>query len=97
MVCMKVLDPTAPPPELDADLGPDAGALAGRIVGLRYDRTWRSFQWVIDEWTTTLRDAGSDVRAWCAGNRIGEEGERTRAQLERFVDEVDIAVVGLGN
>jgi hypothetical protein len=52
---------------------------------------------VIDEWTTTLEAAGAEVRSWCAGNRIGEEGERTRAELERFVDEVDIAVVGLGN
>jgi hypothetical protein len=43
MVRMKVLDPTAPPPEIGADPGPDAGTLAGRLVGLRYDRTWRSF------------------------------------------------------
>jgi hypothetical protein len=97
MVRMKVLDPTAPPPEIAADPGPDAGALAGRLVGLRFDRTWRSFEWVIDEWTTTLEAAGAEVRPWCAGNRIGEEGERTRGELERFVDEVDVAVVGLGN
>ena len=97
MVRMKVLDPTAPPPDIGADPGPDAGTLAGRLVGLRYDRTWRSFEWVIDEWTTMLGGAGADVRPWCAGNRIGEEGERTRVQLKRFVDEVDVAVVGLGN
>ena len=52
---------------------------------------------MIDEWTELLGDAGAEVRPWCAGNRVGEEGERTRAQLEGFVDEVDIAVVGLGN
>jgi hypothetical protein len=97
MTRMKVLDPTAPPPEIAADRGPDAGELAGRLVGLRYDRTWRSFEWVIDEWTTQLGEAGADVRPWCAGNRVGEEGERTRAGLERFVDEVDVAIVGLGN
>ena len=97
MVRMRVLDPTAPPPELGADPGPDAGTLNGRIVGLRYDRTWRSFEWVLDEWTTMLGGAGADVRTWCAGSRVGEEGERTRAQLDRFVEDVDIAVVGLGN
>ena len=97
MVRMKVLDPTAPPPEIGADPGPDAGALAGRLVGVRYDRTWRSFEWVIDEWTPRLRDAGADVRRWCAGNRIGDEGERTSAELESFATDVDIAVVGLGN
>jgi hypothetical protein len=97
MTRMKVLDPTAPPPEIAADPGPDAGELAGRLVGLRYDRTWRSFEWVIDQWTAQLREAGADVRPWCAGNRVGEEGERTRAELELFVDNVDVAVVGLGN
>jgi hypothetical protein len=97
MVRMNVLDPTAPPPEVGADPGPDVGSLAGRLVGLRYDRTWRSFEWVIDEWTPMLSDAGAGVRRWCAGNRIGEEGERTRVELERFVHQVDVAVVGLGN
>jgi hypothetical protein len=52
---------------------------------------------LIDEWATELGGAGADVRPWCAGIRVGEEGERTRAQLERFVDEVHVAVVGLGN
>ena len=97
MVRMKVLDPTAPPPEVGADPGPDAGALVGRLVGLRYDRTWRSFEWVTDEWAKSLRDAGAEVRVWCAGNRIGEDGERTRRELEEFADSVDLAVVGLGN
>ena len=92
-----VLDPTAAPPEVDADPGPDAGSLAGRTVGIRFDRAWKSFEWVIEEWTPRLRGAGAEVRTWCAGNRIGEEGERTRAELESFATDVDIAVVGLGN
>ena len=92
-----VLDPTAPPPADELGPGPDAGELSGKVVGLRHDVTWRSFEWVIDEWTELLGGAGAEMRPWCAGNRVGEEGERTSAQLERFVDEVDIAVVGLGN
>jgi len=97
MTRILVLDPTAAPPEVDADPGPDAGSLAGRTVGIRYDTAWKSFEWVIDEWTPRLRDAGADLRRWCAGNRIGDEGERTRAELESFATDVDIAVVGLGN
>jgi len=92
-----VLDPTAAPPEVDADPGPDAGSVAGRIVGIRHDTAWKSFEWVIDEWIARLQDAGADVRRWCAGNRIGDEGERTRTELESFATDVDIAVVGLGN
>jgi hypothetical protein len=92
-----VLDPTAPPPQDEAGPGPDAGELAGRIVGFRSDRTWRSFEWVIDEWAHRLRDRGAEVVTWVAGNRIGEEGEATAKQLDEFAEHVDVAVVGLGN
>lgn len=92
-----VLDPTAPPPSDEWGPGPDAGDLSGKTVGIRFDRTWRSFEWVIDEWTPRLEAAGATVRLWCAGNRIGEEGVRTARQLDEWADAVDVAVVGLGN
>jgi hypothetical protein len=92
-----VLDPTAAPPEVDPDPGPDAGSLAGRVVGVRSDRTWPSFEWVLDEWTRELRAAGAQVRPWRAGNRIGDEGIRTFAELDDFATDVDIALIGLGN
>ena len=92
-----VLDPTAPPPEVSMDPGPDAGSLAGKVVGIRFDKTWRSFFHVKDEWRARLEAAGATVREWEAHSRVGDEGERTRAELERFADEVDIALVGLGN
>lgn len=92
-----ILDPTAAPPEVDADPGPDAGALAGRTVGIRYDTAWRSFEWALDEWKRELEAAGVQVHLWCAGNRVGEDGERTFAELDEFAETVDVAVVGLGN
>ncbi len=92
-----VLDPTAAPPEVTPEPGPEAGSLRGRLVGIRYDDAWKSFEWVIDEWQQRLRDTGAEVRTWCAGNRIGEEGDQTFAELETFATDVDIAIVGLGN
>jgi len=92
-----VLDPTAPPPDDELGPGPDAGELAGRIVGFRHDLTWRSFEWVIDEWADRLREAGADIVVWTAGNRVGEQGEQTARRLEEFANAVDVAVVGLGN
>ena len=92
-----VLDPTAPPPEDDHGPGPDVDALAGKVVGIRFDRAWRSFDWVVDEWSRSFTAEGARVRLWCAGNRIGDEGEATRAALDAFADAVDLAVVGLGN
>ncbi|MCH2170587.1 hypothetical protein MK489_07365 [Myxococcota bacterium] len=92
-----VLDPTAPPPEVSTDRGPDAGSLAGRRIGIRYDQTWQSFLQVIDEWKPSLEAAGAEVVTWNAGNRIGEQGETTRQELDAFAEDVDLAIVGLGN
>jgi hypothetical protein len=94
---VRVLDPTAPAPAVDANPGPAAGALAGRTVGIRFDQVWRSFLWVKEEWTERLATAGANLRPWNAGSRIGEGGERTRQQLREFVGAVDVAIVGLGN
>jgi len=94
---IRVLDPTAPPPDVDPQPGPDAGTLAGRRVGLRHDSAWRSWLWVLDEWEPRLRDAGAEVVRWSAGNRIGDEGDETFAALDRFAADVDVALVGLGN
>ena len=50
-----------------------------------------------DEWEQRLIDEGAVVKRWISGNRIGDEGERTRDELTAFVDTLDLAVVGLGN
>lgn len=92
-----VLDPTAAPPDVEADPGPPAGPLAGRTVGLRFDQTWRSFLQVLEEWEPRLEAAGANLRRWNAPGRVGEDGEQTRRELEAFVDDVDVAIVGLGN
>lgn len=92
-----MLDPTAAPPEVDPDPGPDAGALRGRVVGLRLDTAWKSYEWVLDEWAPRLEAAGARVLRWIAGNRVGETGDQTARELERFAADVDMGIVGLGN
>jgi hypothetical protein len=94
---VKVLDPTAVPPEVDLDPGPDAGSLSGKSVGLRRDTAWRSYEWVLDEWEPRFVAAGARVLRWVAGNRIGDEGDQTEQGLQRFAADVDIGIVGLGN
>ena len=97
MTRITILDPTAPAPDTDADPGPSPGTLAGCNVGIRSDRTWRSFEWVADEWEEALRREGAHVGRWVSGNRIGDEGERTRTELDEFVAAHDLVVTGLGN
>ena len=94
---VRVLDPTAAPPAVDPQPGPDAGALAGKRVGVRYANAWRSWLWVLDEWTPRFVAAGADVVRFEAGNRIGDQGDATFAALDRFAGDVDVALVGLGN
>jgi hypothetical protein len=92
-----ILDPTAPAPDMDADPGPPVRDLNALAVGIRSDRTWRSFEWVADEWEQLLRDQGARVHRWVSGNRVGDEGERTRIELDQFVNASALAITGLGN
>ena len=94
---IRILDPTAGAPDAAIVDEPLAGSIAGKIVGIRLDRAWRSFEWVADEWRRELEMRGASVKLWVAGSRVGEEGERTRAELDAFAGAVDVAVVGLAN
>jgi hypothetical protein len=96
---IRILDPTAAPPALDADPGPAlaSDALGASRFGIRYDLTWRSFAWVRDEWAAALRGDGAQVETFCAGDRAGEAGQQTERELASFVQAQDVAIVGLGN
>src|SRR2546429_462958 len=95
MARITILDPTASAPDIDADPGPSPRTLSGCTVGIRSDRTWRSFEWVADEWEKALAHEGAEVHRWTSGNRIGDEGERTRAQLAAFVEANDLVITWL--
>ncbi|MBV8949506.1 MAG: hypothetical protein JOZ99_01415 [Actinobacteria bacterium] len=71
--------------------------LAGANVGLRLDRSWRSYFVVIDEWKQRLAAEGANVHVLYTGERVGSEGETTRSDLDEWSRLVDCAVVGLGN
>jgi len=94
---IRILDPTAAPPDAAPVDEPLAGRIRGKTVGIRLDRAWRSFEWVADEWRRAFEAHGATVKLWVAGGRVGEEGERTRGELDGFARSVDVAVVGLAN
>ena len=94
---IRILDPTAAAPDAASVDEPLAGSVAGKTVGIRLDRAWRSFEWVADEWRAVFEALGASVKLWVAGGRVGEEGEQTRAELAAFGSAVDVAVVGLAN
>lgn len=99
MARISILDPTAPAPDANPDPGPafDATRLAQSRFGIRYDQTWRSFDWVRDEWQTLLAAEGATVTQWCAGDRTGEAAAATLIDLNHFIAEQEVVVSGLGN
>jgi len=92
-----ILDPTAPPPNVDADPGPPLSATDTTRFGIRYDLTWRSFDWVRDEWATMLVEDGAAVSDWCAGDRTGEAADATLGELRDYVGDREVLISGLGN
>ena len=93
-----VLDPTTARADDITSPGPDAGPLAGKVIGIRVDQMWRSWDWISELWAEEFKKAGAaDVKFWRSCGRSGEEGERMAAGLKAFLSEIDIAVVGLAN
>ena len=99
MARITILDPTAPPPDVDPDPGPALDAARGTrsAFGFRYDLTWRSFDWVRDEWARMLVEEGAQVTQYCAGDRTGASAEATLSGLRDFVADREAVISGLGN
>ncbi len=95
---MEILDPRS---LLDDDTSSATfsldAPLAAKVVGLRLDRSWRSYEIVLEVWEEMFRQANAIPRVLVTGERVGDEGEHTRADLEEWSKLVDCAVVGLGN
>jgi len=93
-----ILDPRVIPPRDDETATYNVGGpIAGKTVGLRLDHAWRSYIAIVDEWEDMLEaDGATPVLLW-VGERVGDEGEKTRADLEEWSRLIDIGVVGLGN
>jgi len=93
-----ILDPRVIPPRdpetatFDVD-----GPIAGKTVGLRLDHAWRSYIAIVDEWEDMLEADGAIPKLLWVGERVGAEGEKTRADLDEWSRLIDIGVVGLGN
>jgi hypothetical protein len=93
-----VLDPTATGRAGDSDPGPDPGPLRGKTVLFRTDVLWRSWDWMVDEWSIRLKEAGVTVLTWsrCQGIQ-GEEGRRVQAEYEGLISSADALISGLAN
>ncbi|HVM65843.1 MAG TPA: hypothetical protein VMU14_13345 [Acidimicrobiales bacterium] len=95
---VQVLVPTPPPEDEATSLTYALGApVRGARVGLRLDTAWRSYEFVVDEWSRRLAEDGAEVVTLVTGERAGPHADQTRTDLDDWSRLVDCAVVGLGN
>src|SRR5262245_26867935 len=94
---IRILDPTSVGPQNLAPLAPGVASLAGKVLGLRVDHTWRSFthfaEYLKDE--AIRRWRVRDVVMLDPGERYGTT-EEERRKVAGFVRDIEMAIVGLG-
>lgn len=93
-----ILDPrVVPPRDPETTTFSVDGSIAGKVVGLRLDTAWRSYIAIVEVWEELLTADGAIPKVLWAGERVGDEGVQTRADLEEWSRLIDVGVVGLGN
>jgi hypothetical protein len=73
------------------------GKLAGKIIGIRIDESWQSWNWISEDWARRMETSGAEIKFWRASKRVGERGLEVQRQLEEFISSVDFAIIGLCN
>jgi hypothetical protein len=97
MRTIDILSPTALGPSEAHPLAPRLTTLRDRVLGIRVDRAWVSFERFADELRTLARATLGvrDVVVFDPEARIGSPAAES-AKVVAFARQVDAAVVGLG-
>jgi Fe-S cluster biogenesis protein NfuA len=72
------------------------GPLDGLRVGLRHEGSWRSWMLIVDDWERFLLRDGAKPVVLQTGERIGELGSTTAADVAAWTDVIDCGISGLG-
>jgi len=97
MSAIDILSPVALGPSERKPLASRVPALAGKVLGIRIDRAWRSWWQAADEIALLARSelGVRDVVVFDPESRIGRPEDES-AKVLQFARTVDAAVVGLG-
>jgi len=92
-----VLDPSVLGPAERIALPARVSGSRGRVLGIRVDRAWPSFQRVANRFAALARERLQvrDVKIFDPDIRIGTT-EEERRKIAGFVRDIDMAIVGLG-
>jgi hypothetical protein len=72
------------------------GPLAGLRVGIRTEGQWRSWLIIAREWSRFLQRDVAHPEVLKTGERVGNEGIKTRRSVQQWVETIDCGIVGLG-
>jgi hypothetical protein len=90
-----ILDPRAGKAiDLGGD-GPDLGPLRGKVIGLKTDEFWFSWDWVAEEWAAMLEADGAMCTVWREPMPQGKSTPFDEEGYNHFLDSVDCVIVGL--
>jgi len=97
MSTIDILSPVSLGPSDAKPLTPRLATLRGKVLGIRVDRAWRSFQQYADELARLARErlGVRDVVIFDPDTRIGTPEEES-GKVVAFARRVHAAVVGLG-
>ena len=97
MRTIDILSPVALGPAQTKPLAPRLPTLRGKVLGIRVDRAWTSFQRFADELASLARQrlGVRDVVLFDPDTRVGTP-EAESGKVAEFARGVDAAVVGLG-
>ena len=97
MATIDILSPAAVGPTAVQPVTPRLASLRGRVLGIRVDRAWTSFQRFADELARLARERLDvrDVVLFDPDTRVGTP-EAESGKVAEFARGVDAAVVGLG-
>ena len=63
--------------------------IEGTTIGIRHEGSWRSWMLIAGEWERFLERDGAKPVIVQTGERVGHEGEETRARVREWADSVD--------
>ncbi len=72
------------------------GPLDGLRIGLRHEGSWRSWMLIVDDWERFLLRDGAKPVVLQTGERVGEQGTTTAADVAAWTDAIDCGISGLG-
>lgn len=77
--------------------GPDLGQVEGKKIGIRLDELWKCWEFIADEWATSLRELGAEVEVWRAPIVKEVRAAEAKKSFRSFIARNDAVISGLCN